>query len=242
MQTFDTVIAAVESAGLVSRGAFHVAADDAVPPFADGAPAKTLVLVGNAGPGMWAAFSASAEAADGAPDALDRWSRRVVSRLADTLGGAARFPFGGPPWLPFIRWAQRAGTRAPLAHRAAGAPGLRPVARLPGRDRVPRTARLAAPRRPRQPLRDLRGPPVSLFVSGRRVLHGWLRRGRVRCTHFRSRRRVMPRGRVPRPPRVSGRPGCRVLRAAGRVPHAGVSRRETARGERSVRSGTRSGD
>ena len=109
VQTFDTIVAAVEAEGLASRGAFRVAADDAVPPFMDGTPAETLVLVGNTSPGMWTVFSASEEAADGAPDALDRWSRRVVSRLADTLGGAAHFPFGGPPWLPFIRWAQRAG-------------------------------------------------------------------------------------------------------------------------------------
>ena len=106
---FDTIVGAIESEGLASRGAFHVAANDAVPPFADGAPVATLVLVGNAGPGMWPVFAASDESNDGAPDALDRWSRRVVSRLARSLGGAAHFPFGGPPWLPFIRWAQRAG-------------------------------------------------------------------------------------------------------------------------------------
>ena len=50
LQTFDTIVAAVENEGLASRGAFHVAADDAVPPFTDGAPAATLVLVGNMGP------------------------------------------------------------------------------------------------------------------------------------------------------------------------------------------------
>ena len=108
-QTFDTVVAAIEAEGLASRGAFHVVADDVVPVFPDGTPAATLVLVGNAGPGMWPAFAASEEAGDGAPNALDRWSRRVVSRLARILDGAAHFPFGGPPWLPFIRWAQRAG-------------------------------------------------------------------------------------------------------------------------------------
>ena len=106
---FDIVVSAIEAEGLRSRGAFHVTAEDAVPPFADGAPAQTLVLVGNAGPGMWRAFAQSEEAGDGAPDALDRWSRRVVSRLARILGGTAHYPFGGPPWLPFIRWAQRGG-------------------------------------------------------------------------------------------------------------------------------------
>ena len=146
VQTFDTIVAAVEAEGLASRGAFHVAADDAVPTFTDGAPAATLVLVGNTGPGMWAAFSASEEAAAGAPDALDRWSRRVVSRLAHVLGGAPHFPFGGPPWLPFIRWAQRAGPVYPspigplvhpdfgLWHAYRGAIAFRERLDLPPRD------------------------------------------------------------------------------------------------------------
>ena len=109
VRTIDTIVAAVEAEGLASRGAFHVGAEDAVPRFGDGAPVATLILVGNAGPGMWSAFAASEEANDGAPDALDRWSRRIVTRLACTLDAAACFPFGGPPYLPFIRWAQRAG-------------------------------------------------------------------------------------------------------------------------------------
>ena len=146
VQTFDTVVAAAEAEGLESRGAFHVTADDAVPPFADGAPAAVLVLVGNTGPGMWTAFSTSEEAADGAPDALDRWSRRVISRLARALGGAAHFPFGGPPWLPFIRWAQRAGPVHPspigplvhpdfgLWHAYRGAIAFRERLDLPPRD------------------------------------------------------------------------------------------------------------
>ena len=145
-RTFDTIVAAVEAEGLASRGAFHAGAADAVPPFDDGVPAATLVLVGNAGPGMWAVFAASQEANDGAPHALDRWSRRVVSRLARTLGGAAHFPFGGPPWLPFIRWAQRAGPVYPspigplvhpdfgLWHAYRGAIAFRERFDLPPRD------------------------------------------------------------------------------------------------------------
>lgn len=95
-------------AGLAWRGAFHPTADDAVPPLPDGKAAGTLVLLGFAGGVGWPAFAASAEAADGAPHPLDRWSRRVVTDLARSWGGAALFPFGGPPWLPFQRWAQRA--------------------------------------------------------------------------------------------------------------------------------------
>ena len=145
-RSFNAVVVAIESEGLASRGAFHVAADDAAPPFSDGTPAATLVLVGNAGPGMWPVFAASDESNDGAPNALDRWSRRVVSRLARSLGGAAHFPFGGPPWLPFIRWAQRAGPVYPspigplvhpdfgLWHAYRGAIAFRERLALPPRD------------------------------------------------------------------------------------------------------------
>src|SRR6185295_7693178 len=38
---------------------------------------------------------------------LDRWSRRTIDGIAATLGAIALYPFAGPPWLPFQRWAQR---------------------------------------------------------------------------------------------------------------------------------------
>jgi len=89
------------AAGLVLRGAFH-------PDAGDGGDAGTLALLGFAGARGWSDFAASPEALDGAPDPLDRWSRRVIDALAASLGGAALYPFGGPPWHPFQRWAQRA--------------------------------------------------------------------------------------------------------------------------------------
>ena len=149
MPTFSAIVTAVEAEGLACRGAFHVTTDDAVPPFDDGLGVATLVLVGNAGPGMWGAFTGSKEANDGRPDALDRWSRRVVSHLAQCLGGAAHFPFGGPPWLPFIRWAQRAGPVHPspigplvhpdhgLWHAYRGALAFRERLDIPPRDNRP---------------------------------------------------------------------------------------------------------
>ena len=94
--------------GLVWRGAFQPTPDDRVPPLPGGAAAGTLALLGFAGQRGWPAFAAAPEAADGLPDPLDRWSRRVVGALAEAVGGMALFPFGGPPWLPFQRWAQRA--------------------------------------------------------------------------------------------------------------------------------------
>ena len=96
--------------GLELRGGMHPGHDDDVPALADGRATATLVLLGNVGATLWPVFSTSAEFADGLPDPLDRWSRRVIDALAVRLGGCAVYPFDGPPWLPFQRWAMRADT------------------------------------------------------------------------------------------------------------------------------------
>jgi hypothetical protein len=76
-----------------------------------GLPAGTraLVLLGPAQPAFWPHLTAQPEWQDGAPDPVDRWSRRVIGRIACDLGAKALFPFGGPPWHPFQRWALRTG-------------------------------------------------------------------------------------------------------------------------------------
>ena len=75
----------------------------------EGFPAgtRTLVLLGPAEPGFWPHLTAQEEW--GGPDPVDRWSRRVIGRLACDLGAKALFPFGGPPYHPFYRWALRSG-------------------------------------------------------------------------------------------------------------------------------------
>lgn len=85
----------------------------------------TLVLLGPQEPGFWPAFTASPEYADTAPDAMDRWSSRVIGGLARDLDGTAFFPFGGPPYQPFVTWAKASGRAhsSPvglLVHDAAG--------------------------------------------------------------------------------------------------------------------------
>jgi len=62
----------------------------------------TLLLVGNAGPAMWRAFQTSGMGS------LDAWVRNVVDPVAACFGATTLYPFGGPPFLPFQRWAQRA--------------------------------------------------------------------------------------------------------------------------------------
>jgi hypothetical protein len=131
--------------GLAWRGAFHPAPEDDVPTLPGGAAAGTVILLGFAGGVGWPAFAASAEAHDGAADPLDRWSRRVIDLLAREWGGVALYPFGGPPWLPFQRWARRADSvfasplgilihpRFGLWHSYRGAVSLRERLDLPPR-------------------------------------------------------------------------------------------------------------
>ena len=94
--------------GLVLRGGFRPSTGDCVPALSPGIEARTLVLFGNAGSSLWERFSASDEYQDHGPDPLDRWSRRIGTAMARQFAGEALFPFGGPPWHPFVRWAAKA--------------------------------------------------------------------------------------------------------------------------------------
>lgn len=142
----DHVEAIALADGLTVRGAFHPRPDDLVPAFAGGQEPATLVLLGFVGRDGWPAFARSEEARDGMPDPLDRWSERTLSALADQLGATALFPFGGPPWHPFGRWAVRTGEVFPsplgilvhphwgLWHSYRGALAFADLLELPARE------------------------------------------------------------------------------------------------------------
>ncbi|MCC6517968.1 MAG: ferredoxin [Tabrizicola sp.] len=85
-------------------GGFAVAEGEAGFP----AGTRTLLLLGPKEPGFWAHLKSQPEW-DGAPDPVDRWSRRVIGRIACDLGAKALFPFGGPPYHPYYQWALRTG-------------------------------------------------------------------------------------------------------------------------------------
>lgn len=85
-------------------GAFHPDAGDAL--LSD---IGTVILVGPQEPGFWDYFQTTHEFNDGVSDPLDRWSKRVASQIAEDCGGKAAFPFGGPPYQPFIAWALKSG-------------------------------------------------------------------------------------------------------------------------------------
>lgn len=89
--------------GLAVMGGFAALPEHGAP---DGV--ASIALLGMAQDG-WAVFAASAEAEDGAEDPMDRWSLRVITALADEVGAVPLFPFGGPPYQPFLRWAAATG-------------------------------------------------------------------------------------------------------------------------------------
>ena len=84
-------------------GGFHAKDDPSLPP-----GTRSLLMIGPKEPGFWPHLQAQPEW-DGAPDPIDRWSRRVIGQLACDIGAKALFPFGGPPYHPFYQWALRTG-------------------------------------------------------------------------------------------------------------------------------------
>ena len=103
----DNISDAFVPYGLIVRGGFHPTPEDLVPALPTGQPGGTVVMVGNAGPQMWEQFAGSPEW-NLDRDPLNTWTRTVVSAVATDLEAEALYPFSGPPYYPFQRWAQRA--------------------------------------------------------------------------------------------------------------------------------------
>lgn len=106
-------------------------------------------LIGPAPGSFWAALMAAPEGQDGAPDPIDRYSRRVGEALAAEFGAEAAYPFGGPPYAPFLTWALATGgffasPIGPLVSRRRGLWGSFRLALLfQGGDGVPRSTAVA---------------------------------------------------------------------------------------------------
>ena len=99
----EQVQAALDPHYLEVLGGFAVKEGEAGFP----AGTRTLLMIGPKEPGFWPHLQAQPEW--NGPDPVDRWSRRVIGRVACDLGSKALFPFGGPPYQPFYSWALRTG-------------------------------------------------------------------------------------------------------------------------------------
>lgn len=103
-------------AGFLLAGGFHPAPDDDVPACPDGASAATVLMVGSLSNTLLPILKGRPEWRDGAPDPLDRYTRSALAALAEEERLGVVFPFDGPPWHPFQRWASRVGgfSRSPM--------------------------------------------------------------------------------------------------------------------------------
>ena len=83
------------------------------------AGAAGTLIVGSGGPTFFDRFEGGPEASDGAPNPLDRYTKRVITRAVGAAlepGGVAHvvhFPFGVRPLIPFQRLGRAAGLGGP---------------------------------------------------------------------------------------------------------------------------------
>jgi hypothetical protein len=104
--SFDELSRRATAAGLAVRGAFHPEPHEFDGVLPQSVLAGTLVLLGFTGSLQWPIYARSAEARDGRPHPLDRWSRRVIGSLARQWGAVDFYP-NGTPRMPFQRLAAR---------------------------------------------------------------------------------------------------------------------------------------
>ena len=87
--------------GLAIYGGFHGDTSDGLP-----ADHQTLLMIGPS-TDFWPHFKTTPEHQDRAANPIDRWSTRIITQLATKLNAAPFLPFGGPPYSPFLTWAQK---------------------------------------------------------------------------------------------------------------------------------------
>ena len=157
--------------------------------------------MGNVGPTLWQWVRGSSE-----PDPIDRYTRRAVTSLAARFDAEALFPFGGPPWHPFQRWAIRAEAleRSPLGVLIHPEYGLwhayRAALLFREAVEVPEPAPAAGP------CSRCLDRPVPQGLPGRSGQRARLQRGGVPGPSRQPSGRLMLAG-LHRPARLPGRPG-----------------------------------
>ncbi|RLP24316.1 4Fe-4S dicluster domain-containing protein [Mesorhizobium sp. YM1C-6-2] len=104
----DGIVSMLARYGLIPRGGFRFAAGEAAPSGPSGVPARSILLVGQAGDAPWPHFSRWRRSQpENLADPLDTWSRTVIDGVAAEFGARAVYP-SDKPWLPFQQWAMRA--------------------------------------------------------------------------------------------------------------------------------------
>ena len=92
----------VKKESLSILGGFYPRSGDDAP-----SNSKTLILLGPDEPNFWEVFKTSSEYKNSIINPLDNWSERIINSIASKLNAKPVFPFGGPPYKPFYKWALR---------------------------------------------------------------------------------------------------------------------------------------
>jgi hypothetical protein len=102
------ITSALAAHGLMPRGGFNFGGGDAAPPGPFRQPAKSVLLVGQAGAEPWPHFIAWRKRQPVAlTNPLDTWARETIGMVAAQFGARAVSP-SDRPYLPFQQWAMRA--------------------------------------------------------------------------------------------------------------------------------------
>ncbi|MCW9034336.1 MAG: ferredoxin [Rhodospirillales bacterium] len=90
----DKINMRVSEQGFCVRGAFNMKDHD-----------QTAILIGNIGGDLWPHFSPHQSKTS---HPLDQWTKKVLQEIATDIRADVYFPFEGPPFHPFQKWAQQA--------------------------------------------------------------------------------------------------------------------------------------
>lgn len=102
------ITASLAAHGLIPRGGLVFDNDEDAPSGPSGSPARSVLLVGQAGAAPWPYFKTWLAAQKQEPDnPLDQWCREVIGGVARRFGARAVSP-SDRPYLPFQQWAMRA--------------------------------------------------------------------------------------------------------------------------------------
>jgi len=100
-KTYVEIAQLAENVGLRCCGGFHISETlEAQTDLPTGI--KTVILIGNTGSAFWRQFK---KARPAGPHPINRWTRDNLLEIADQLSARTIFPFDGPPFPPFQKWA-----------------------------------------------------------------------------------------------------------------------------------------
>ena len=104
----EAIAVELSTSGLILRGGFVFGAGEQAPAGPSERPAKSILLVGQAGGAPWPHFSSWRKTQPGElKNPLDTWARGVIGKVGDQFGARAVSP-SERPYLPFQQWAMRA--------------------------------------------------------------------------------------------------------------------------------------